>query len=178
MTTAPQKQGVTDDWRFAGEYILAESPYTVRRAVRWAECDPAGVVYLGNYPHYLLSAVNLFRNGTFGIGWIDNNRTEGFQAPGKAIAMVFQSSLWPDDVFDMQVYVGEIRTRTMTLMVQARRADNGENVFAGSVTSIFVTMADRYKTITIPAETRARLEQYQRENPAPIAIAEALKGPQ
>ena len=40
--------------------ISSLDPFTVRRAVRWAECDPAGVVYLGNYPHYLLSATHLF----------------------------------------------------------------------------------------------------------------------
>ena len=59
MTKAAPHRDDRGDWRFAGEYITNETPFTVRRAVRWAECDPAGVVYLGNFPHYLLSAVHL-----------------------------------------------------------------------------------------------------------------------
>lgn len=159
------------------EYVVSFSPFTVRRITRWTECDPAGVVYLGNFPEYLISAVHLFRDRLFGVGWIGKDRQSGYQAPGKAISLVFQSSLWPDDVFDMAVYVGPVRHRTMSLLVQARRADNGKNVFAGRVTSIFVDMDDREKTVGIPDVIRNKLEHYQSECPAPPELAASLREP-
>ena len=160
------------------EYVASLSPFTVRRIVRWTECDPAGVVYLGNFPEYLISAVHLFRDRLFGRGWIAKDNRGGYQAPGKAIAMVFQSSLWPDDVFDMEVYVGALRHRTMTLLVQGKRADNGRNVFAGRVTSIFVTMEDREKTLGIPDEIRAELERYRDTNPTPPDLVASMREPE
>lgn len=177
MTEAlPRHQG-RDDWMLGSEYIVSESPFTVRRVTRWAECDPAGVVYVGNFPNFLLSAVHLFRNRALGAGWIDSWGGQGFQTPGKALSMVFQGSLWPDDVFDMAVYVGDIRTRTMDILVQATRAEDGTNVFAGSLTSVFVTKEDRRKTVSIPATTRALLERHRAVSPPPPSIAASLRAP-
>jgi acyl-CoA thioesterase FadM len=179
IANRPPVGAVTVDPAVLGrEYVAALSPFTVRRIVRWTECDPAGVVYLGNFPEYLISAVHLFRDRLFGRGWIAKDNRGGYQAPGKAIAMVFQSSLWPDDVFDMAVYVGAIRHRTMTLLVQARRADNGRNVFAGRVTSIFVTREDREKTLGIPDEIRRELESYRHATPVPPDLVASLREPE
>jgi len=44
----------------ATEYVLSESPFVVRRTVRWGDCDPAGVVYTGRFTDYLLGAVGLY----------------------------------------------------------------------------------------------------------------------
>ena len=38
------------------EYLLSERPLTVRRRVRWGECDPAGVVYTATFADYAISA--------------------------------------------------------------------------------------------------------------------------
>lgn len=178
VSEAQTGETVVDPAMLGREYVASLSPFTVRRIVRWTECDPAGVVYLGNFPEYLISAVHLFRDRLFGVGWIAKDRRGGYQAPGKAISMVFQSSLWPDDVFDMAVYVGALRNRTMSLLVQARRADNGKNVFAGRVTSIFVTKDDREQTLGIPEAIRGELDRYNRENPAPPELAASLREPE
>ncbi|MCA1457078.1 hypothetical protein I6F35_28325 [Bradyrhizobium sp. BRP22] len=42
------------------EVIISKVPFRVRRAVRWSECDPAGVVYTGQFSEYLLSSIYLF----------------------------------------------------------------------------------------------------------------------
>jgi acyl-CoA thioesterase FadM len=166
-----------DHWRFAGEYITSQAPFTVRRSVRWAECDPAGVVYLGNFPHYLLSAVHLFRHHALDVAWVDSGGASDFQTPGKAFSMVFQSSLWPDDVFDMVVYVGEVRTHTVDVLVQAKRADNDTKVFAGSITSVFVKRTDRRKLVEIPSHAREQIEAYRADNRPPEDICAALRPP-
>lgn len=161
----------------ASEYVTSIAPFTVRRTIRWAECDPAGVVYVGNFPNYLLSTVHLFRDHLFGPGWIGGNARDGFQAPGKALSMVFQSSLWPDDTIDMRVFVGAIRKRTIELMVQAKRADNNAAVFVGSVTSIFVEKSDRTASLTIPDAVRRATLDYREVCPAPPDLAAVLLPP-
>lgn len=174
----PTTETAVDPSLLGREYVASLSPFTVRRIVRWTECDPAGVVYLGNYPEYLISAVHLFRDRLFGQGWISTDRSHGYQAPGKAISMVFQSSLWPDEIFDMAVYVGPLRKRTMSLLVQARRADNGKKVFAGRLTSIFVTRDDREETVGIPDAIRQQLERYGADHPAAPDLAASLREPE
>lgn len=177
MSNAAQHRDDRGDWRFAGEYVTREAPFTVRRTARWAECDPAGVVYLGNFPHYLLSAVHLFRHHALDVAWLDTTGTQDFQTPGKAIAMVFQSPLWPDDVFDMAVYIGDVRKHTMDMLVQATRADNDEKVFAGSITSVFVSRTDRRKLVEIPPAAREQIENYRSNNRPPEGIGAALSPP-
>ena len=169
--------GTVDPSILGREYIAGTAPFTVRRIVRWTECDPAGVVYVGNFPEYLLSAVHLFRDRLFGVGWVMSDSQGGYQSPGKALSMVFQSSLWPNDIFDMAVYVGSVRSKTMDLLVQARRTDNGLKVFAGRVTSIFVTKGDRTAAIGVPDKIRDALDFYRTQNPPPADIAASLQAP-
>ena len=154
----------------AAESVIAVAPVTVRRIARWAECDPAGVVYFGNYPGYLLSAAWYFRRHLFGSQWTGQSNKGGYQTPGKAIAQVFKSSLWPNDVFDMQVFAGDVRKHTYDTLVHARRADNGKDVFFGRITSIVVEMQDRTRTAMIPEHVVAALTDYRRQNPAPAFL--------
>ena len=43
----------------ATELLLSSSPVTIKRRVKWGECDPAGVVYMVNYGEYVVSAYEL-----------------------------------------------------------------------------------------------------------------------
>ena len=141
------------------EEIISKRPFVVRRAARWTECDPAGVVYSGNFAEYALSAMHLFRRYTFDAAWRDIREQDGVDLPAKAISLVFNGSLWPDDVFDMEVRVGDIRTRTFDFEIAAVRADDGSSVFAGTLGVICVTAADRRIAAPIPEALRRRLEE-------------------
>jgi len=37
------------------EIVVSDSPFTVRRRVRWSDCDPAGAVHTGRFAEYLIS---------------------------------------------------------------------------------------------------------------------------
>ncbi len=147
------------------EAIVKRHPLTVRRIVRWAECDPAGVVYAGNFPEYMLSAAHLFRQTVLGARPGQRDFGQSYGTPGKAISMVFLGPLWPGDVFDMEVYVGALRERTSDLLVYAARVDDGSPVFVGRTTSIYVSIDDRKKTIALPDDVRAAFEQYHALTP-------------
>jgi 4-hydroxybenzoyl-CoA thioesterase len=142
--------------RQSREEVVSSVPFTVRRVARWAECDPAGVVYTGNFAEYMLSAVHLFQ-----ASWQEIKSNQKVDTPAKAITMVFNGSLWPDDVFDVTVRVGDIRTRTFDFVASAVRADDGTSVFEGSVSAICVDAADRRVAVPIPAGLRDLLEGYR-----------------
>lgn len=149
------------------EEVIGTRPLTVRRRVRWSDCDPAGVVHTARFGDYVLSAVDLFRAHLTGEAWHRDNHAAGFGTPAKALSLVFQSSLWPGDAFDIVVYVGDIRVRTLDLMMRARRADNGTPAFLARLTSICVSAADRRISMPWPEADRGRYEAYRTEHPTP-----------
>jgi acyl-CoA thioesterase FadM len=149
------------------------APFTVRRVALWRDCDPAGVVYAGNFTHYLLDAASEFRRHLFGVDWQSIRQSLGIDTPAKAMSLVFQGSLWPHDAFDVALYVGEIRVRTMDFLARACRADDGGAVFVGRFTSICVSAADRRIAREIPDALRAPAARYREIHPPPQALLEA-----
>lgn len=141
------------------EEVISKSPFRVRRVARWSECDPAGVVYTGHFTEYLLSAAHLFRRHLLGETWRETRDKLGVDTPNKAISMVFNGSLWPDDIFDIELRVGDIKTRTFSFEVSAFRADDRSSVFTGSLTAICVKADDRRISLPIPDLLRRRLEE-------------------
>jgi acyl-CoA thioesterase FadM len=147
------------------EEVISKQPFRVRRVARWSECDPAGVVYAGNFPEYMLSAVHLFRRHVLDRTWQEIRSEARIDTPGKALSMVFNGSLWPDDVFDVEVRVGDVRTRTFDFDVAAFRAVDGTNVFTGKVSAICVSAEDRRAAVPIPDVLRHRLQQAKQPPP-------------
>jgi acyl-CoA thioesterase FadM len=148
--------------RTSREEVISTSPFTVRRVARWAECDPAGVVYSGNFPEYMLSAAHLFRRHVLQASWLEIKSNSKVDTPAKALSMVFNGSLWPDDVFDIAIHVGEIRKRTFDFVATAVRADDGQGIFEGSVSAICVDAGDRRVSVPIPSALRKLLEAHQK----------------
>lgn len=158
----------------ATEYVLRTEPFTVRRRVRWSECDPAGVVYAGNFTEYLLSAADLFRQHLNVSGRLMAAHDRTYHTPGKAMSLVYMSSLWPDDIFDISVFAGGVRTKTSDVLARACRADDGSAVFMGRITSIYVSPNDRKQTVPIPGDVRNAFEGYRARHPAPQDLLDAV----
>lgn len=152
------------------EAVIATSPFTIRRQVRWADCDPAGVVHTGRFSDYVLSTADLFRRHLIGPGWQEATQRAGFGLPAKALSLVFQSSLWPHDAVDIAVYVGGIRPRTIDLLMRAVRADNRKPVFAARLTSICVTAGDRRIAMPWPGACRAAFANYHEQQAVPAEL--------
>lgn len=151
----------------AQEEVIALAPLTVRRTVRWSECDPAGVVYAGKYPDYMINAMDQFRTHVAKTP-LGRGPRRAYDTPGKALSMVFLSPLWPGDVFDMAVFLDGVGGTTVHMTIAATRADNGAPVFAGRLSSIRVDAADRMRAVPVTPEERAQLEDYTaRCGPAP-----------
>lgn len=137
------------------EYVRSHQPFVVRRTVKWTDCDPAGVVYTGVFVDYATSAFRSF------LGHILESKLQavvdeaGVDFPAKAISFVFDSSLRPDDKFDVRVRIAGIRNTTFETEFTGTHA-NGAACFTARMTTICVSPRDR-QAIRVPDSLRTRL---------------------
>lgn len=146
------------------EYLLSAQPFVVRRRVRWGECDPAGVVYTPRFTDYLVSAASLFHEHLFAQQPPGFREALGVDTPCKGLSLVFEGSLWPDQVFDMAVRVSGVRTASYDLQVRATRPE-GNAVFSGVFSPICIARGDRRGSIPIPDALRTLLLRAQETTP-------------
>lgn len=139
----------------ATEFVLSTTPFVVRRRVRWGECDPAGVVYTARFTDYLISAVMLFHEQHFGGPGSMFRKDQGIETPCKGMSLVFQRALWPDELFDMRVHVGALRTSSYDVHVEATTVE-GEPVFGGVFSPVCIQRGER-RAVEIPPLMRERL---------------------
>jgi acyl-CoA thioesterase FadM len=142
------------------EYLISERPLTVRRRVKWGECDPAGVVYTATFADYVICAAELFYGALFGTTPQRAKREQEFGTPSRALSFDFIRSLRPDEDFDMTVRVADVRSRTYVLDVTAA-TPQGETIFKAQLTPVCVARPER-RSIEIPADFRQALLDYQR----------------
>ncbi|MFZ6046788.1 acyl-CoA thioesterase [Pseudomonas sp. CR3202] len=139
------------------EVVVCHQPFTVRRTVRWMDCDPAGVVFTGRFTDYLIGAVMHFYRH---IGWGPGAAGEGnVGLPCKHMALTFHVSLPPDAVVDIRIQVGAIRERTFDLVANAYLPD-GQLAFEGVFSPICIAPAER-RSVPVPQELREVLQHHQ-----------------
>jgi acyl-CoA thioesterase FadM len=144
----------------ASERVISRLPVTIRRRVRWGDCDPAGVVYTPAFAHYAVSAFEWTMEALLGGPLHRESEQLAFGTPFKALTFEFRSALRPDQLFDMECTIPEIRNRTFDIDILARDIGH-KHVFVARLTPIFVALTER-RAIPIPAEVRAKLEDYRR----------------
>ena len=137
------------------EAIVSKSPFVLRRRVRWSECDPAGVVFAGQFSIYTYNAVEVFLDQVFDEPWIPAAKALGVDTPSKAVSLVFRRALWPLELFDMHVSVKEVRNSTMVFELHAT-TDAGEAVYDAEIAMIAIKWEPR-RAVPVPDEMRARL---------------------
>jgi 4-hydroxybenzoyl-CoA thioesterase len=145
------------------EYVLSDEPFVIRRAVRWSDCDPAGVVYTGKFPEYVLSAVGLFTDHMAGRTGKSLGEAHGVGTPCRGMSLDFLKTLWPGDVIEIECAVGAVRTRSFDIHCRAR-TPKGEPVFDARFSPICVRLDARIAT-NIPASLRAVLERHVTASP-------------
>lgn len=141
------------------ESVISRQPLVIAKQVRWADCDPAGVVYTGRFTAYLLTAVDYFfenlGNGNY-FEWI---KTLQVDTPCKGLDMEFHRALWPQDWFEMHCSVPTLREHSWDIRIEAVQAD-GRRVFTGRFSPICISRQVR-KRVPIPDPLRAALQRHQ-----------------
>lgn len=140
-----------------GERLVSRMPVRVRRRVIFGECDPAQVVYTPRFADYAAAAGGWFTRVVLNAEE-PKLATLGIGTPMKAMSMEFHHTLRPDDIFDMTVFVRDIRTRTFELDIVGEL--DGRPVFNARIVPIMID-AKQFSSVAIPAEVQERLERYR-----------------
>ncbi|MDB5967515.1 MAG: thioesterase [Polaromonas sp.] len=140
------------------EALVSREPLVVMKRVRWADCDPAGVVYTGKFTEYLLIAVNYFFD-ELGQGnysqWVKGLQVD---TPCKGLDMEFHGALWPEDEFEMHCTVPQVREHSYDIRVEAVQ-QGGRKIFTGRFSPICISREVRKRT-RIPDDMRAVLARF------------------
>lgn len=141
------------------EGLLSREPLVVMKRVRWADCDPAGVVYTGKFTEYLLIAVNYFFDELGGGNYSQWVKSLQVDTPCKGLELEFHGALWPEDEFEMCCTIAEIREHSFDLRVEAAQQD-GRRIFTGRFSPICISRDVRKRTV-IPQAMRLALERFR-----------------
>lgn len=145
----------------ATEWLVSTAPVTIRRRVLWGECDPAAVVYTPRFADYFASARDWFLRIGLDVFDRPHPAKAGLSFPMRALAFDFKSFLAADDIFDMQVTVTAISTRTFTILVSASHND-GRPSFTAIGTQVCVDQVTR-SAVPLPERVVSSLSAYRRQ---------------
>ncbi len=141
------------------EGLISREPLVVMKRVRWADCDPAGVVYTGKFTEYLLVAVSYFFNELAQGNYFHWLATLEVDTPCKGMELEFHGALWPEDEFEMRCTVAEIRQHSYDLRVEAAQKDS-RRIFSGRFSPVCISNQVR-KRVPIPQEMLRALERFR-----------------
>ena len=140
------------------QYVRSRRPFVLRQTVKWSDCDPAGVVYTGRFVEYVTTAFRAFLAEVLGGNIEAYVARYAVDFPAKAISFVFDSSLRPEDKFDVEVRVAGIRNTTFECEFVGMQTD-GAPCFTARMTTICVVPVER-RAIRVPDALRHKLEPY------------------
>lgn len=108
-----------------------ESPGTrIRLRVRYAETDQMGRAH---HMHYLawfeLGRTELIR--ATGLAYADMEQ-QGIMLPVAHVEVDYRHGATYDELIEIETWVSDVRSRTVTFAYRATRAENGETLAAGS----------------------------------------------
>lgn len=141
------------------EALISREPFVVRKRVRWADCDPAGVVYTGKFTEYLLIAVNYLFNELGQGNYAQWLKTLQVNTPCKGMDLEFHGALWPEDEFDMHCGISQVRQHSFDIRVEAVQ-EGGRRVFTGRFSPICISREVR-RRVPIPEEMLQALQRFR-----------------
>jgi len=133
-------------------------PFTHSLRVRWAECDPQGVVFNANYLLYFdLAVTELWREA---IGPWNRLTERGLDAVVAEAGVRYRRPLRFDEEFTVQALVERIGTTSFTVGLTIVR--DGEVCAEGILRYVMIDAASGEKT-PVPGDIRAALAPWTAE---------------
>jgi acyl-CoA thioester hydrolase len=130
--------------------------FTHRIRVRYAECDPQGVVFNANYyAYYDLLITELWRAAIGSYSAMLENGADLSVVESRAR---FISPARFDDELDLTARIARLGNTAMTTRIDITKAD-GTPITEGEIHHVFID-PDTYRKRPIPDDIRAALESY------------------
>lgn len=132
--------------------------FTQQRTVLFGECDPAGIMYTPHIASYIVEASLAFLSHRLGSPVERFIHGLGYSIPARALTMEFYKSMTWDEIIEIEVTLQELRTRSFTLAVTGRNAQE-DKTFQGQLTMVSMS-PELGKAVAVPDALRASLEPH------------------
>ncbi len=131
--------------------------FTHRIRVRYAECDPQGVVFNANYyAYYDLLITELWREALGGYNAMVESGAD--MSVVESRARYIEPARF-DDELDLTARISRLGNTAMSTAITITRASDGAHLIEGEIHHVFIDPAT-YTKIPIPDTIRAGLEPY------------------
>lgn len=138
-------------------------PFVHRLRVRYAECDPQGVVFNAHYLAYIDHTITELWRAAF--GGYQNMLDRGVDVVVAEVRMRFLAAARFDEEIVLEAAVTAMGTTSVTSRHRFRRAD-GEALLDGQIRHVFVDLGTGAKT-PIPGWAREGLAPWHLASDAP-----------
>lgn len=133
-------------------------PYRHRRTIRFADCDPAGIVYFPRYFDMFHAAIEDWYREALEIDYWGKLRDARIGFPAVHAACDYLRPCAMGDVLELAVLIERIGTRSLSLRIDGWCA--GEKRLEGRIVSV-LTSLDSHASIDIPVDLRAAYQRYE-----------------
>jgi YbgC/YbaW family acyl-CoA thioester hydrolase len=131
--------------------------YTIKRRVRFGDCDPGGVIYAPRASYFVVEAVLDFLSERLGGPAEKQILNMGILPPARALSIEFLKPLTWDDEVELQVSVLDLRTHAITYSVVGTLA-SGDKALVAQLTQVCISPETR-RPVPIPAALRQALTE-------------------
>jgi 4-hydroxybenzoyl-CoA thioesterase len=133
-------------------------PFRTRIVVRFAECDPAGLVYYPVLFHYWHSAMEVFFAARCGTSYarLVAERRLGF--PTVSARAEFDAPFVYGDEVEVEVFVSRVGNSSATFEYRLRRASDGALCARATLVQVAMQLDER-RAVPVPAELRRAFER-------------------
>ena len=113
-------------------------PKTFRHSicVRWADCDPAKIVFTGHIPTFALEAIDAWWRDTIHHDWYVLNVDRNIGTPFVHMTLDFRSPITPR--YTLECDVALIRLGNSSVRHRVTGSQNGKKCFEGEFVAVFV----------------------------------------
>ena len=137
-------------------------PFVHRLRVRYAECDPQGVVFNGNYMTYMDHSVTELWRAAY--GGYERMLERGSDVVVAEARLRFLASARFDDELDVEMLVTHLGTTSLGSRHRVRRASDGTLLLDAETRHVWIDRATGQK-MPIPDWARAGLEPWHVPEP-------------
>jgi 4-hydroxybenzoyl-CoA thioesterase len=127
--------------------------------IRFAHCDPAGIVFFPQYHVLFNNSVEDWVSEALGISYAQLIGERRIGLPTVSLSTEFRAVSRMGEVVHMGVAVKKLGNRSITLSHQCRQ---GDEVRLVAEQVLVTTSLETHKSIQIPPDLRAAIEQFMK----------------
>jgi 4-hydroxybenzoyl-CoA thioesterase len=149
---------MTDARRPRTQAPISTHAYRSTVLIRFAHCDPAGIVFFPRYLEMFNNLVEDWCRDELGVSFAEIHERRGWGLPTVHLDVDFVAPSVLGEVLSASLVVRRVGTSSIGLEIQLRGPDGSERVRGNSV--LVLTDAKTRRPFPIPDELRSRIAEF------------------